>query len=187
MHGRQISFSSGSGSAQLLHQICGMVPQSKPAFLVSGISSFILQLQFFFFFFFFQYGAPARVGPRADCPRARGGAGGGGRGPTGPPRRRPWRDVTGASRPIGLPRRPLKGAGVLSVAGRTKKGGGEGEPEATPPGPAPSHPFPFGVLRDMVARWCHSPVSWPKRGVGQAGRADPASHSREWFCRLAAA
>ena len=132
-------------------------------------------------------GAPARAGPRADCPRARGGAGGGGRGPTGPPRRRPRRDVTGASRPIGLPRRPLKGAGVLSVAGRTKKGGGEGEPEATPPGPAPSHPFPFGVLRDMVARWCHSPVSWPKRGVGQAGRADPASHSREWFCRLAAA
>lgn len=53
VHGRQISFSSGSGSAQLLHQICGMVPQSKPAFLVSGISSFILQLQFFFFFFFF--------------------------------------------------------------------------------------------------------------------------------------
>ena len=56
VHGRQISFSSGSGSAQLLHQICGMVPQSKPAFLVSGISSFILQLQFFFFFFFFNTG-----------------------------------------------------------------------------------------------------------------------------------
>ena len=46
VHGRQIFFSSGSGSVQLLHQICGMVPQSKPAFLVSGISSFILQFQF---------------------------------------------------------------------------------------------------------------------------------------------
>ena len=46
VHGRQIFFSSGSGSVQLLHQICGMVPQPKPAFLVSGISSFILQFQF---------------------------------------------------------------------------------------------------------------------------------------------
>ena len=45
-HGRQIFFSSGSGSMQLLHQVCGMVPWSKPAFLVSGISPFILQLQF---------------------------------------------------------------------------------------------------------------------------------------------